>query len=243
MRADLSIFTERHMACINVGAIAGAMVSTMMVSTIKAMVNFQSMFLLLAFFNAGAAVAQSEHNGSLAERKDCSNISVDYRNNTNLTQQEKIELMDKALFHSLNKYEGCQSMRAKTAASGGGAGGGQGAGSQSGEGGGSGKDGAGGSTASSEMSGTQTPAAQESSSDSLDKAVTNQGSEGSKKPVQNVHVKSIKGSGKIPDDIPNVDNDSILEAQIRQAAMDESDAAIKAKLWNEYRKYKGLPVQ
>jgi len=205
-----------------------------------------NLLLLLTFFNAGVAVAQSQlkqsqQNSSLAERTDCSNISVDYRNNPNLTQQEKIELMDKALFHSLNKYEGCQSKRASAAASGGGAAGG----GQAGKDGGSGQAGSGDSTASSEMSGTQTPAALESSSDSLNdslsgKAVTEQAREAGNK---HAHIKGIKGGGKIPDDIPKVDNDSILETQIRQAAMDETDPAIKVKLWNEYRKYKGLPVQ
>ena len=50
------------------------------------------------------------------------------------------------------------------------------------------------------------------------------------------------GSGKLPEDIPPVDNDSVLEKQIRAAAMAEKDPAIKAKLWNEYRKYKGLSL-
>jgi hypothetical protein len=51
-------------------------------------------------------------------------------------------------------------------------------------------------------------------------------------------------NGKVPEDIPPADNDSILEAQIRQAAMNETDPETKAKLWNEYRKYKGLkPVK
>jgi hypothetical protein len=48
-------------------------------------------------------------------------------------------------------------------------------------------------------------------------------------------------NGKLPEDIPASDNDSILEAQIRQAAVDEKDPELKKKLWNEYRKYKGLP--
>ncbi len=207
------------------------------------MVHIYIMVFLLAFFNTGAAVAQiQQKNSSLAERNDCSNISVDYLNNPNLTQQEKIELMDKALFHSLNKYEGCQNIRARAAASGGGASGGQSGGRQSsGEGGGSGKGGSGASTASSDMSGTQTPAVEETLNNRInDKADAEQAHEDSNTPVQNAH---IKGSGKIPDDIPPVDNDSILEAQIRQAAMDETDPAIKAKLWDEYRKYKGLPVQ
>lgn len=48
-------------------------------------------------------------------------------------------------------------------------------------------------------------------------------------------------NGKLPEDIPPADNDSVLEAQIRQAAIDEPDPELKKKLWNEYRRYKGLP--
>ena len=48
-------------------------------------------------------------------------------------------------------------------------------------------------------------------------------------------------NGNVPDDIPAADNDSVLEAQIRRAAMAETDPEIRAKLWNEYRAYKGLP--
>ena len=48
-------------------------------------------------------------------------------------------------------------------------------------------------------------------------------------------------NGKVPDDIPAADNDSVLEAQIRRAAMTETDPEVRAKLWNEYRAYKGLP--
>lgn len=51
----------------------------------------------------------------------------------------------------------------------------------------------------------------------------------------------VMRNGKLPEDIPASDNDSILEAQIRQAAVDEKDPELKKKLWNEYRKYKGLP--
>lgn len=51
----------------------------------------------------------------------------------------------------------------------------------------------------------------------------------------------VLNNGKLPDDIPPADNDSILEAQIRQAAINEPDPELKKKLWNEYRKYKGLP--
>lgn len=54
---------------------------------------------------------------------------------------------------------------------------------------------------------------------------------------------SPPGSGRIPDDIPDPDNDSVLAAQIRRAAMEETDPRLQAELWNEYRRYKGLPVK
>lgn len=51
----------------------------------------------------------------------------------------------------------------------------------------------------------------------------------------------VLNNGKLPEDIPSANNDSVLEAQIRQAAINEKDPVIQKKLWNEYRKYKGLP--
>ena len=50
-------------------------------------------------------------------------------------------------------------------------------------------------------------------------------------------------NGETPDDIPDADNDSVFEAQIRAAAMAETDPDTKKNLWNEYRRYKGLPEQ
>ncbi|MDA0786755.1 MAG: hypothetical protein O3B37_10755 [Proteobacteria bacterium] len=51
-----------------------------------------------------------------------------------------------------------------------------------------------------------------------------------------------QGGGKVPEDIPPADNDSALEAQIRQAAIEETDPELKKRLWDEYRRYKGLPA-
>jgi hypothetical protein len=51
----------------------------------------------------------------------------------------------------------------------------------------------------------------------------------------------VLNNGKLPEDIPPSENDSVLEGQIRQAAIDEPDPELKKKLWNEYRRYKGLP--
>jgi len=209
--------------------------------------SFYALICLLVLANADNALAQTQDHTSLGEADDCTNIAVDYANNPNLTQQEKIELMDKALFHSLNKYEGCRNSRSRNA--GGGKAGDRGAdGTQAGAGSaaaGNGKSKS--STASSDMSGTQAPAAQETSTGSSNDILSNNAetntAPGEKNTRGHIQNKSVRGSGKIPDDIPEVDNDSILEAQIRQAAMDETDPVIKAKLWNEYRKYKGLPVQ
>ena len=50
-------------------------------------------------------------------------------------------------------------------------------------------------------------------------------------------------NGKIPDDIPEAGNDSVFEAQIRAAAIAEADPDTQKNLWNEYRRYKGLPEQ
>ena len=43
---------------------------------------------------------------------------------------------------------------------------------------------------------------------------------------------------QIPEDIPDPQGDDIVAKQLREAAMAESDAALQAKLWEEYRRYK-----
>ena len=42
----------------------------------------------------------------------------------------------------------------------------------------------------------------------------------------------------IPDDIPDGRDDDIVARQLREAAMRETDPALREKLWDEYRKYK-----
>ena len=57
------------------------------------------------------------------------------------------------------------------------------------------------------------------------------------------------GSGEIPKDaakypppkdIPNGNDDDVVARQLREAAMREPDPAVREKLWDEYRKYKGI---
>ena len=43
-----------------------------------------------------------------------------------------------------------------------------------------------------------------------------------------------------PDDIPSGNDDDVVARQLREAAMREPDPAVREKLWDEYRKYKGL---
>ncbi|MDQ6971496.1 MAG: hypothetical protein Q9M30_02485 [Mariprofundaceae bacterium] len=184
--------------------------------------------------------AQEDAVSSIGVDDDCGDVSVVFRNGSDLTRQERISLMDKALMHSLSKYERCQ----LSASSSGGGGSAGGNGSSSGGSAGNGQQGA--STASSEMSGTQTPA---ESTDSGNASAANSKADKETNPeASQTHAgspsprKHTRGSGQTPKDIPPVDNDSVLEEQIRQAAMNETDPVIKARLWNEYRKYKGLPV-
>ena len=108
-----------------------------------------------------------------------------------------------------------------------------------------------GSVASRSVSGTETAP----DTDTRDEAADQPGGAGSETDAQGGSVAyapdaagasappapGTPNNGNVPDDIPAADNDSVLEAQIRRAAMAETDPEIRAKLWNEYRAYKGLP--
>jgi hypothetical protein len=50
---------------------------------------------------------------------------------------------------------------------------------------------------------------------------------------------SVAGSS-LPDDIPDARDDDIIARQLREAAMQETDPELKEKLWDEYRRYKGI---
>lgn len=57
----------------------------------------------------------------------------------------------------------------------------------------------------------------------------------------------FKGGGKAsfppPADIPSGHDDDVVARQIREAAMNEPDAALREKLWEEYRKYKNQSAE
>jgi hypothetical protein len=46
--------------------------------------------------------------------------------------------------------------------------------------------------------------------------------------------------GFVPPDVGDGRDDDVVARQIREAAMKEQDPVIREKLWEEYRRYKGL---
>ena len=201
--------------------------------------------LVWAFSGSFSACAQE----SIGSSRDCTDVSVHYSDNAELTREERLKLMDKALFKSLNKFELCQSTRNGHGSSGTtGTSGADGEAGNSGEGTAgdrAGETGAfnGKSVATSGISGTEAP---EKSMESEflsenDMATTPSSMDESSLTANKKYQASSSGSGKLPDDIPEAANDDALAAQIRYAAENEPDPVKKARLWNEYRKYKGLP--
>ncbi len=181
----------------------------------------------MALALGGIAVAQSDTTAPpLGEGIDCTEVTVDYAHDPALTRAEQIVAMDRALDRSLSKFDACQTEAKNTSPdSGGGAAGGGIV-----------------STAPSDMSGAETAPPAQSASRAYPElggtAPTGGRTDGS---WTDPPGPQAAPNGKIPEDIPPGNNDSVLEAQIRQAAMNESDPEIQVRLWNEYRRYKGLP--
>jgi len=186
---------------------------------------------LFGFFIFQSVVHAEE---SLEASVDCSNVQIDYADDSTLTRGERIHFMDKSLSRSLNKFELCLSEKKKVESNGAKSNpGATGDSTGSSEGGATN-----GSVASSTMSGTELPAAEDNVKDEeseVSPAVQTTNNENGK------YESSISiANGKLPDDIPSADNDSALAAQIRHAAENETDPTKREQLWNEYRKYKGL---
>ncbi|MEH6497563.1 MAG: hypothetical protein V7740_17595 [Pseudomonas marincola] len=156
---------------------------------------------------------------------DCTDVDIDYQNSTLLTQAERIAAMDRALNRSLDKYDACVTEDADQSSGGG-----------DGGGGGSGTAGAGQgqSTAASGISGTNKPPVTQAQP--VPSSLPEDG--GAALPAEQTQQLS---NGKTPEDIPAANNDDILAQRIRSAAETETDPEKQERLWNEYRKYKGLP--
>ena len=175
-----------------------------------------------------------------------------------LTRAERIARMDRAFYDSLARFDECQG-----AATGAGAAAGRNGGADSADGGADSADGGADgnsagvgdgasveSVAAEGIQGAEAPEPPEATADDTSiESVAAGGIQGTEAPEDGERTAAdtdrppAAGSGQAPDDIPAPDNDSVLEAQIRRAAMEETDPRIRAELWNEYRKYKGLPLK
>ena len=185
----------------------------------------------LVLFGAGVTASAAENAG------DCTEIDLRFETyDEPLTDAEISELRRRQHEASLNAFEGCV-----TAASGGSAGGADGGGGNGG-GGNSGNGNAGGEgVAASGISGTN-PAAAEAELSAAEQLAEEQAEQAQQAEATQTPVEPQGTNGRAPQDIPSADNDSVLAAQIRKAAETESDPGRRAKLWNEYRKIRGLPA-
>ena len=191
----------------------------------------------LAFVHVSEAQSAMEKGSGTAKpgTVDCTQVSIDHVDDPTLTRAEKIGLMDRALLNSLSKFDSCQTSQTSSKSNNSGA-------DTNGLGGAGGY----GSVASSDISGTEkAPAAAQPKGLERSVASTEAKNDGRQQanadPAAREDKAQVSDNGKMPEDIPPAENDSILEAQIRQAAINEKNADIRKKLWNEYRKYKGLP--
>ena len=56
--------------------------------------------------------------------------------------------------------------------------------------------------------------------------------------IDGENTDSAQGSPPIPEDIPSPQGDDIVAKQLREAASAEKDPELRAKLWEEYKRYK-----
>jgi len=206
-------------------------------------VSFKTSFILKFILIYHAVAISAFADDSLSSGIDCSEISINYADNPDLTRAERIAAMEAAFYDSVNRFETCNLSNSSQASS-------QsasqssnlGSGSDSGSGESDGSESTGDnnntegtfeSVASSVLTGTEIDveppeldSSFESDTEASDTEVTALSSGGA--------------NGAIPEDIPEANNDDAVAAQIRLAAELEKDPEKKEKLWDEYRKYKGI---
>ncbi len=176
--------------------------------------RYCSLAVLLCLSFGGSVAAQT--------KSECGDSSIHYDSGDNQTREETLRAMDRALFDALNRYDDCMTENSRS-------GGGQ---SASSGGDGSGASGGGGasSTAASDVEGTEKP-----------KVAVAPLEETEEDGEVSQEVPRAIPNGKIPDDIPAANNDDILQKKVREAAMNEPDPEKRERLWEEYRKLKGIP--
>ena len=210
--------------------------------------------LLAVLFGApallGAEGAAQNTESDLATATDCAEILLQGLEDASLTREERIALLDRALLQSLNNFDPCQA-GVGSAADGGAAGSGAGGGAADGVQGTEGSAGESGAESVTGSASESVPAGdiQGDLADPQPPQVPQDAPAGGKEEttvagkIDPNAPASVGANGKPPADIPPAENDDIIAKQFRQAAEEETDPVAKAKLWNEYRRYKNLPVQ
>lgn len=158
---------------------------------------------------------------------NCDTVGINYLDNPELTRSEKLALMEQAFYASLLKFEDCNISSSSSSKS-----------SGSGSSGSPSENGASPSLSSQTLQGSEKitePEVIEGITNRSDN-VSDQLETGSSE----VGITSSATNGSVPEDIPPAENDDVLAAQIRIAAEAEADPETRKKLWNEYRKYKGM---
>ena len=175
---------------------------------------FLSHLLLFVIFVVGE-VSYSE-----TINDECDNFDVNYTENEYLTEREQIQAMDDALLESLDRFEEC--IKAKTSA----------------------RTNNVNASIDNALDGTQELRGnkldtEQESAESYDEQNMNTENE----LAGSINKNNSGSNGKIPEDIPFDDNDDVLAQQIKNAALKERDPEKQKKIWNEYRKYKNLPLE
>ena len=207
--------------------------------------------LLVSFGTEAQSLKFNKHDTSNSSEMDCDNVEIDYVTDENLTPDENLERMDQLFYRSLAHYDACRNSkkleanrhvvdevhsaniieRNSTTIS----------------------------SSSDVYSDINRPRKNSDDNDFQEWSATKEEEtaqslrrpfgEETKPKLKGAFVPrgvdeglTIKFNGKSPDDIPVADNDTLLEAQIRRAANLETEPQKKAQLWDEYRKYKGLPM-
>ena len=152
--------------------------------------------------------------GNATSTQECGYTQVDYNPNPReiLTREETLAEMDLAFQNSLTRFGQCQNNQNVDVSS-------------------------------STDSSANTADIADSQNQEIE-SIAATGISGTEKPVEVVEPivqASAVPNGAIPQDIPNGDNDTIFQEQVRGIAIAETDPVYQALLWNEYRKAKGLP--
>lgn len=202
-----------------------------------------------ALFLLSPALAESPIGAGI----DCSEVTLEFQDDPSLTRQQRIEMMDRALMESLERFEVCDGLKRAANQGGGATGGSSGNGASAGEDGSQGDGLESGDETFDSVGATGVSGENESPENADELGLPTQAassSEGHKSeqtegswsdPRTPKTQESPSGTGRIPEDIPDAANDDVLAQQIRTAAENEPDPEKRRKLWDEYRKYKGLP--